>query len=61
MYRWVKGPSWFLLPGRAFLCLDAPEGLVVTIGVFLQLFGELVPIGTNQRLKKPTDRRLLSQ
>ncbi len=48
MYRQVKGPSRFLLPGRAFVCSDAAEGPVGTIGVFLQLFAELTPIGANQ-------------
>jgi hypothetical protein len=40
-------------PGSCFrggpsFCLDAPESLVETIGIFLQLFGELIPIGGNQ-------------
>jgi hypothetical protein len=48
MYRQVEGPSRFLLPGRAFVRSDAPEGLVGTIGVFRQLFGELIPFGGNQ-------------
>jgi hypothetical protein len=43
-----KARPGFLLPGRAFVCSDAPEGLVGTIGVFLQRFGELIPIGGNQ-------------
>jgi hypothetical protein len=52
MYRQVKGPSWFLLPGRAFVFSDAAEGLVGKIGVFLRLFGEPIPIGATNDIKK---------